>query len=141
MNDTLPQKSPASQYSPGTKTTPSFIQNPQNPPAIYATNVYFTNIPCNPYPFPQPQTWQQPFHPNPYPPQVPPRPYMAPPPMMAPPQHHQPVAYKSSMWSLRQRAATEVFDLLKPDATCFHGIRHFKGHAACPCCASNRCFG
>jgi hypothetical protein len=116
----------------------------QAAPYIHTQNIYVANATWGPPSQPQ-QFWAPGFpgfQPGPFPQRFPtPQPVFLPAPIMAPPIHHAPVAYKSSMYSLRQRIATEVFDFIKPDATCFHGIRHFKTHSACPCCMDNGCFG
>ena len=86
----------------------------------------------NVYPSAPPMaTWQPVLQPPPPPPG---------PPLLVPPPR---LAYKSSAYSLRETLATEFLDLIKPDATCIHGIRHHKNHANCGwgCCWQRRCFG
>ena len=72
-------------------------------------------------------------------PALPARPPPPGPPLLVPP----PLSYKSSAFSLRETLATEFLDLIKPDATCVHGIRHHKSHTSCGwgCCWQRGCFG
>ena len=62
------------------------------------------------------------------------------PPLLVPPP---PSSYKSTRFSLRETLATEFLDLIKPDASCVHGVRHFKNHPACGwgCCWQRGCYG
>lgn len=89
-----------------------------------------TQYPGNMFPgAPPTATWQPIWQPPPPPPG---------PPLFVPP----PLAYKSSAYSLRETLATEFLDLIKPDASCVHGVRHYKKHSSCPwgCCWQRGCF-
>ena len=98
-------------------------------------HMYHGCPPAAPYPGyppsgPQMAAWQPVWQPPPPPPG---------PPLLVPP----PASYKSTRYSLRETLATEFLDLIKPDASCVHGIRHFKTHPACGwgCCWQRGCAG
>lgn len=93
-----------------------------NPPTQYPGGMF----PSAPPPMP---AWQPLWQPPPP---------MLGPPILIPP----PLSYKSSMFSLRETLATEFLNVIKPDVTCVHQVRHYKSHASCPwgCCWQRGCF-
>ncbi|EXK36430.1 hypothetical protein FOMG_09608 [Fusarium oxysporum f. sp. melonis 26406] len=146
------EKPPLPSPQPSTKSVRTVASEPQlaapGPPSHhthYTGNVFhiYQGVPNTP----PPQAWHTPRHLPQQP--VPP---IWPVPFQQPvPQPYRPprvAAYRPSRLSLRETAALHLtpmpglaVDIMKPEARCTHGVRHFKGHPPCQwgCCNARGC--